>query len=101
MRKIDYLTTALQTSVTMDYFIDKNPLYEECKNTKELLLTLPFNLWEKTLRDYGYSDKFIQTEVKNKRGRFIALLERIAENANEYEWGDNFIELINDKTIFD
>ena len=85
---------SLQHKFVKDYFRNGKTKYEKCTNTKEIFMMLGFNYWEETLSCNGYSDRFIQTEVKNQSGRFVRLLNKLVSMADEYNWGAEMIKLM-------
>ena len=95
MKKIDFVLMNLQNKIVIDYFHNGKTKYEKCTNTKELLMMLDFKEWEDTLSYYGYSNRFIQTEVKNQTGRFVRLLNKLVSMADdEYNWGDEILKIM-------
>lgn len=94
MKKIDFVLLNLQSKIVIDCLRNGNKNYEKCTNTKELFMMLDFKEWEDTLSYYGYSNRFIQTEVKNQSGRFVRLLNKLVSMADEYNWGDEMIKIM-------
>lgn len=94
MKKIDFVLMSLQNKFVKDYFRNGKTKYEKCTNTKEIFMMLDFNDWEETLSYYGYSNRFIQTEVKNQSGRFVKLLNKLVSMADEYNWGAEMIKIM-------